>query len=264
MCKITSPSYTILFSFLSILSAFASDDVNIKSEQAELFLMRRLAKEFPAGAVVDAKGAIYFSTLDTMIKSHISCRFSFDPKRLWHPESETIVKNFFNAGGVFIPFQDSTQNIISKRAIGEIAELISYPFFIASKRFKGYNFTVRKKFTEINGIRCIKISVKPNSDDNLEESPMTGNIYIADDEVHRIVRFEHRIRRSGVEQLIWWDFKNLGEFDFPYKITASLATEMCGINYETMIKTYFADLQLMMPFDNSKPVPRRETTTQTK
>ncbi len=265
MHKFIVIAYAILI-LLSILSPALAFDENeaISDEQAKLFLLQRMGTISPDGSLIDAEGALYFAAIDTVIRTHLLYRFRFDSKQLWHFEKTSLLETSLNDGGIFYPIPDSIKWCISEKTLDDFAKLISYPFFITAKRFVGYNLEPRKKSTEINGIDCIKIAIKPNLDENLEKSPLTGSIYISNDRTHRIVRIEHHIKRSGVEQRVRWDFRNMGEFDFPYKITTSLETQMCGLDYSTVIRAYFPDINQLMPIDTSKSAPHINMTMPTK
>lgn len=249
----------LLLVVLTLCLARSRDDV-ISAEQAKLFLLERMTTEFPEGSLLEAQGAMYFSTNDTILKANAMCQFIFDIKQLWHPQRTTIFGlSAITKNGMY-PFPESLWSTVKLSSVDKIDELVTYPFTMASRRFVGYILEPRKMRTEVCGVKCIKIAVKPNRDENFEKAPLSGSVFLSDDDVHRVVRFEHKVTRSGVGQLVRWDFRDMGKFDFPYRVIISTNAMMCGFEMNSMIRIYFADIRQLVPYDTSETLPHLDIT----
>jgi len=241
----------VLILFCIVIMSYAKDDDEaITPEQAKLFLMQRMIPKPGEAFKISAEGVSFFTAVDTLLQAHIQCKFKSCPTHIWMQDSITIIGLSALSDNGFVPIMRDAASSMSPQLLKELAQLMIYPFSIAAGHFRGYILRPLKTPTEVSGIKCIKITVKPNMDDNDEKTPLTGNFYISADDEHRLVRVEHSKILSGVEQTIRWEFKKVKNFDFPYKLTASVGTAMCGFDMSSTIKVYFSDI---MPIDSSAP-----------
>ena len=256
MSNVSTMLCVFLLSILLYISFAEGDKTSINPDQAKLFLLKRLAKELPDGSIIDAEGNVYFATVDTILKGHILFRYKYKTDRLWFSEMTGLFGRYIvSEDGIFHSVPESLGNIIKTNTLNKLATLVVYPHRMAANRFSGYILEPRKMAAEINDIQCIKISVRPNYDENYESSPFMGNFYISDDSAHRIIRAEHRIKRKNSLQMIRWDFRQIDGMDFPYRVLLFLKSDMCGFDMSSVIKIYFADISRSFPVDTSDTLP---------
>ncbi len=238
---------TQLFAYALFALAFCSQrGFDVSPQEAERILLQRLNFSLPPGAVLSAEGALYVAPNDTMLAARANFFFSLDERKLWRLDSVRVAGASAIVGGRFVHLPDSAAGIVSKELLARVGETAVYPFRMAAQRFAGYLLKPYKKPAYIRKRRCLKVSVRPNPDENSEEFPFSGYFFV-DGDKHTILRAEHSIRRSGVETTAEWRFRDTGAGDFPYSVTLRTKGGVCGFEIETVFRLYFSDIKLIPP-----------------
>jgi hypothetical protein len=222
---------------IALLSAKKEEEETLSKEQIIKIVGDRLFENTP-DQKIDISGSIEFCLVDTFFQ--VGFRSWLTPKNKIPLSVDSLIID--GAGLVshkgFFPLADTAANNISTEKCRKIMQLLAYPHYLAKKQFAGYILNCQKSKTEINGIKCYKINIKPNPDDNDERYPISGYLFIADAKPYRILRFEHTLDKSEIQQSVRWDFKEFALKDFPYKMTCATETAMCGFALESSVKVY--------------------------
>ncbi len=245
MRRLAAISIVIVFG-TGVLS-FAYDEP-FQPEEVKLILLNALVPP-PAtldSVFVEGESAIKFAFLDTTLVAVVGWRFDCNSRKIFSLDSVWVKSlSLFSAkDGRWIPIERT--DLVSGRSLREIAGVILYPFFLARKKFRGYSFKVQKKKTEIGKEECYKITVRPIKEDNDEESPFYGYIYIADEDNPFPVRFEHHRKSTTGISVIRWDFEKIEGLDsyFPTKILVKMENEMCNYEFGAQINLRFGKCEV--------------------
>ena len=225
-----------------------SYDTPLEQDEIKSILIKSLIPDAHSGQLPKLLGesSIQFAVIDTPIMVISSWQFSYNPKKIWKVSNFQVKRTslYSSTNGNWSPA--NVDDIISENTFDNILRLFLYPFSIVAKRFRGYSFKSQKKRVEIDGKDCIKISVKPLKEDNDEESPFSGYLYITDEDEPRPIRLEHHRKSTTGTVIVRWEFKHIDELncDFPYKMTVSTRNEMCNFKLDSQIKIFFGDFEV--------------------
>ena len=223
-------------------------DAPLESDEIKSILLKKLVPDIDSDTIPELFGesSIRFALIDTPIMAISSWKFSYDPKRIWKVKKLEIKRISIYSADNGKWFPTTIDDVISQATFDSISRLLLYPFSIVAKRFRGYSFKAQKKRVEVDGNDCIKISVRPLKEDNDEESPFYGYIYITDDDNSRPIRFEHRKESTTGTIIVRWEFKNIDKLNcvFPYKFKITTQNKLCNFKLISQIKIFFGDFEV--------------------
>ncbi len=255
MCLKWGSAYGIILLFVLMGIGFADYDEPLANEQVKMILIQRLLPDIASedSIYLTGEASIRFAVLDTPMMAITSWAFYYHPAKMWTVETPEVRKISLYSPVDVKWYPTDAVDIFTSENLSGVAELLIYPFYIASKRVKGYSIRAQKKRIEIGGVKCHKIAIKPIYEDNDEESPLWGHVYISDDKTNRIVRIEHQKVSANATNTVRWDFKYIAEIgcDFPFKLTVSTRVEMCNFKFSSDMKIYFSKLSVVKTSDMS-------------
>jgi len=255
MCLRWGSAYGIVLLFVLMDIGFADYDEPLTTEQVKMILIQRLLPDVAAedSICLTGEASIRFAVLDTPMMAITSWDFYYHSTKVWAVETPEVRKISLYSPIDVKWYPTEAIDIFSSQNLSGVAELLIYPFYIAAKRVKGYSIKTQKKRIEIGGVKCHKIAIKPIYEDNEEESPLWGHVYISDDKMNRIVRIEHQKASVNATNTVRWDFKYIEEIgcDFPFKLTISTRAKMCNFKFSSDMKIYFAKLSIVETSDKN-------------